>query len=126
MRLPSTTDKFSVGGSLIRTSALLFYRRHYFYLRVEADLLYSIYMSTETESSYLSNAVTSAKNVAVEHVGAKVDRFALRAAREKDHLMLETERFIVRNPWRAVGIAAGIGLIAGSLVALSPRSDRRS
>jgi len=77
-------------------------------------------MSTESDSSYLG----AAKNVAVEHVGARVDRLALRTARTKDHLTMEAERFIVRNPWRAVGIAAGIGLIAGSLIALAPRVSR--
>ena len=79
-------------------------------------------MSKQSDTSYLSTA----KSVAVEHVGAQVDRVALRTARTKDHLTMEAERFIVRNPWRAVGIAAGIGLIAGSLIALAPRSHRNS
>ncbi len=89
-------------------------------------MLYNIGMSRDTDSSYLANTVSTAKNVAVEHVGAKVDRMALRTARSADHLTMEAERFIVRNPWRAVGIAAGIGLIAGSLIALAPRTHRDS
>lgn len=83
-------------------------------------------MSSKSDSSYLSNTVHTAKNVAVEHVGARVDRLALKTARRADHLTMEAERFIVRNPWRAVGIAAGIGLIAGSLIALAPRSTPSS
>lgn len=75
-------------------------------------------MSKESDSSYLSTA----KSVAVEHVGVRVDRMA----RTKEQLTMEAERFIVRNPWRAVGIAAGIGLIAGSLIALAPRTHRNS
>jgi len=79
-------------------------------------------MSKESDSSYLSTAVSSAKDVAVEHV----DRITVQTARTADHLTEETERFIVRHPWRAVGIAMGIGLIAGSLIALAPRSHRDS
>ncbi|MEM1157300.1 MAG: DUF883 C-terminal domain-containing protein [Verrucomicrobiota bacterium] len=79
-------------------------------------------MSKESDSSYLSTV----KSVAVEHMGARVDRMALRTARTKDQLTMEAERFIVRHPWRAVGIAAGIGLIAGSLIAIAPRTHRDS
>jgi len=71
-------------------------------------------MSTEANSSSLGVA----KTVVVEHVDSVVSG----KTRAKDQLTIEAERFIVRNPWRAVGIAAGIGLIAGSLIALAPRS----
>lgn len=57
------------------------------------------------------------------NVEARMGKLSQQTAREFEHAMMETERFIVRNPWRAVGIAAGAGLILGSLLALRPRQD---
>lgn len=83
-------------------------------------------MAIESESSNLSRDNGSAKKVEVELVNARVDRQTSRTARNANHLTVEAERFIVSNPWRAVGIAVGIGLIAGSLIALAPRAHRDS
>lgn len=59
----------------------------------------------------------------VGNVEARVGKVTQQTAREFEHAMMETERYIVRNPWRAVGIAAGAGLVLGSLLALRPRQD---
>lgn len=44
---------------------------------------------------------------------ADVQEDALRQARE---LMTEGEEYVRQNPWQAVGIAAGIGLLVGLLL----------
>ncbi len=39
------------------------------------------------------------------------------AAEEGEQAMRATDDYVRRNPWQAVGIAAGVGLIAGLLLA---------
>lgn len=56
-------------------------------------------------------------SAAREHL-SEVQQGTLQQARE---LFTESEEYVRRNPWQAVGIAAGAGLLIGLLLSLSRR-----
>jgi ElaB/YqjD/DUF883 family membrane-anchored ribosome-binding protein len=88
------------------------------------------------ETEQLLKAVThtagEAGSAALSEVDAKVEE-NLKAARERLALLEDavtqrakaafkaTDTYVRANPWHAVGIAAGIGLLAGLIIALLPR-----
>jgi len=77
----------------------------------------------EKEKTTLIPVQGALKEMTLGNVEARVGTLTQKTAREFEHTLMEAERYIVRNPWRAVGIAAGAGLILGSLLALRPRQD---
>lgn len=78
-------------------------------------------MSTPESSSNksaLSTITNAAGHLTRDHLDARVGKFTQQSAREIEHVLMDAERFIVRHPWQAVGIAVGTGLIIGSLFAV--------
>lgn len=52
---------------------------------------------------------------------ARLAELQVRAVRQARELMDEGDEYVRSNPWQAVGIAAGAGLLVGLLISMSRR-----
>ncbi len=74
-------------------------------------------MINSDNASGFKNRLTEVQDLLREKSKACSDKVALKTREAAD----ATDFFVKENPWRSLGIAAGVGLLVGGLVALSSR-----
>lgn len=52
---------------------------------------------------------------------ARLGRSVEKTMRKAERLAMETERYIVRNPWKAAGAALLVGVVIGAAAVYRPR-----
>jgi ElaB/YqjD/DUF883 family membrane-anchored ribosome-binding protein len=99
---------------------------------VTVDKLLEDLQAVVTDAEELLKATAGQAGEKVQEVRARAEE-SLSAARERLNEMREDalqqarelvssgEEYVRRNPWQAVGIAAGAGLLVGLLISLSRR-----
>lgn len=80
------------------------------------DALEEVYMAAKDDSSEKVSEWRAEAEVTLERAREKLGEFRSSANERAKKLYADSDHYVHENPWTAVGVGAGIGLIIGLMI----------